>query len=646
MDSNVRRSLATKLSVGILLMAVPLFVITLGVLFLQSRYLIRKEAQERAATILNTTLLSVRSSMSAVETATDANTWIFLEQFHPDSLLAFTRRIVFMNSHVHGCSFSAEPDVFPQCGRYYSVYTVRKGDTIMSERETPWEYFDQSWYSTARNAGHSCWIDPFDDTADTTLHSDDVIACYSKPLFNSEGTLLGIISSDMSMRRLADAVPVDDLPYPNAYFVLLGSDGTYFIHPDSTRLFNRTIFTDINPNRQSDMIALGHEMTSGKNGYMHVSVNGELCHVCYAPVPGTKWSLAFICPDKDVLKSYNRLTTIILVIIAVGLIIILFLSRHIVASTIHPLKTLLGKLQKIASGNFDHPIQHTPRKDVIGLLQNSFATMQQSINFHISGIRHTTEEMRKRNEELVHVTQLAEEAVRQKTTFIQNVTHQIRTPLNIIMGFAQVLRDAVNVSASSPGSKSMLAADEISSIGETMKYNSNHLERMVLMLYDSSDIGAVEELLAQRTDNVPCNDIAREAIDYMQSHFFDKTVTFRSELSDDYCILTSRLYLMRTIRELLYNAAKYSDGKHISIIISKTAGKILYIIEDEGAGITGQSPDMLFKPFAKADDLSEGLGLGLPLAKRHAVSLGGDLRLDTSYRGGCRFIVEVPSGEK
>ena len=51
---------------------------------------------------------------------------------------------------------------------------------------------------------------------------------------------------------------------------------------------------------------------------------------------------------------------------------------------------------------------------------------------------------------------------------------------------------------------------------------------------------------------------------------------------------------------------------------------------------------MIFKPFGKVDDLSEGLGLGLPLAKRHALSLGGDLLYDADYHDGCRFILEVP----
>ena len=53
--------------------------------------------------------------------------------------------------------------------------------------------------------------------------------------------------------------------------------------------------------------------------------------------------------------------------------------------------------------------------------------------------------------------------------------------------------------------------------------------------------------------------------------------------------------------------------------------------------------EMIFMPFGKLNDLSEGLGLGLPLAKRHAQGLGGDLTLDTTYQEGCRFILELPN---
>jgi signal transduction histidine kinase len=93
---------------------------------------------------------------------------------------------------------------------------------------------------------------------------------------------------------------------------------------------------------------------------------------------------------------------------------------------------------------------------------------------------------------------------------------------------------------------------------------------------------------------------------------------------------------------LLYNAAKYSDGKHISLHISETDTTVRFTIQDVGPGLSDNAEELIYKPFVKIDDLSDGLGLGLPLCKRHALSLGGDLIYDASYRDGCRFIVEIP----
>ena len=233
-----------------------------------------------------------------------------------------------------------------------------------------------------------------------------------------------------------------------------------------------------------------------------------------------------------------------------------------------------------------------------------------------------------------------EEADKQKTAFIQNVSHQIRTPLNIILGFAQVLRNSL--ASRSDGTKDALPKEELVGITNMMKHNSIHLNRMVLMLFDSSDIGTFEESQASRTEHISCNEIARECIDFTLAMFPNLPIRFETVFPDDFRIYTNHLFLMRTIRELLYNSAKYSDGKHLALRISQTESTVQFIVEDVGPGLPKESLDFIFKPFSKTDDLTEGLGLGLPLSKRHAINLGGDLIFDSDYHDGCRFILEMP----
>ncbi len=613
-----------------MLLAIVVFIASLGVMFVQSRYLLRKEATERVTSLLDNTVLRVRSYMNTVETATNSNDWMAQEFLNPDSLLTFSHRLVLLNSHVNGCSITTEPDVFPGLGPF-SAYSIREGDSIITMKEAAYDYYNQIWYKKPKNQARPCWTDPYNDYNDKSLYSKDIIASYCKPLYLENGRFVGVISSDLSFRRLKEQV-AGELPYPNTYFALINREGQFIIHPDSTKEMNKTLFEDLDVETQPDLIALGHEMTTGKKGHMRVTLYDTSCLVCYQPVPDTNWCLALVVPDNDILQAYYRLAYVIVPLIIIGLIIILFISWRMVALSIEPLNQLLKQAQALASGNYEERIAHTKRQDAVGKLQNSFATMQESLDRHVNDIKRANEEVKRSNEELLKATKLAENADHQKTLFIQDVTHQIRTPLNIIMGFAQVLRD----------SEGEIPHDEVKKIVDMMAHNTRILSRMVLMLYDSSDTGASDELRMHKDEMVSCNDVVYKSISFTREHFPEINVTIESDVPDSYRIPTNELYLMRTLRELLYNAAKYSDGAVVLVKVQETPKTIRFIVEDHGPGMSESYYDQMFEPFTKVNELSEGLGLGLPLSKRHSQNLGGDLTLDTSYHDGCRFILELP----
>ena len=482
---RIRHSLSSKLGVSILLLSILVFVASLGVMFVQSRLMLRKKATERIVCVLDNTVQRVRTCMNRVETATNSNGWMALEYLNPDSLLTISRHVVSVNPHVNGCSITTEPDVFPELGPF-SVYSIKEGDSVVTVREAAYDYYNQVWYKLPKTQARPCWTDPFNDYNDNSLYTKNIIASYCKPLYSDDGRFLGVISTDLSFKHLKETI-ADKQPYPNTYFALVNSEGRYIIHPDSTKEFNKTIFEDLNAETQPDLVALGHEMTTGGKGNMRVTVNGTSC---------------LVIPDREILQTYYRLAYVIVSLIVIGLIIILLITWKIVDQSIKPLSQLLAQLQIIAQGYYDEHISHTERRDAVGRLQNSFATMQESLNRHVTDISHAAEEARLRNEELVKATKMAEEADRQKTIFIQNVTHQIRTPLNIIMGFAQVLRN----------SNGEIPHDEVKKIVDMMDHNAKTLSRMLLMLYDSSDAGASVELQIHTDEMVSCNEVANESI--------------------------------------------------------------------------------------------------------------------------------------
>ena len=628
---HIRQSLSWKLSLGILLMAIPIFALSLGILFSQSKNNVKKEAMKHASSVLNTTMQRIVRSMEIVQTATDINDWKITEHLDPDSILACSRFIVMLNGHIDGCSVSTEPNTFPKYGRYFSAYTVREEDTVTTVVEEEYEYFEKVWYKTPHLLGKPCWVVYYDESDSLALTLDGMLASYSKPLYNDKRQFIGVISTDLSLLRLSKTITAET-PYEDSYFMMTGDEGRYFMHPDTTQLFTKTIYSDADPQKNTDIFALGHEMTTGKQGCMSVWLNGEPCLVNYQPVPGTNWSLALVCPERSVLKRYYRLNYIIAPLIIIGLLLILLFSIFTVTHAILPLYKLAGKLQRIAKGHYDAQIATTQHQDVVGRMQNSFAKMQVSLSNHVNDIQKINDETARRNEELAQTSELAKEADRQKSLFIQNVSHQIRTPLNIIMGFAHVLKE----------SKSSLPEEEAKSITDMMYHNAQMLDRMAQMLFDSSARGTTQALYANKNEEVSCNEIANDSIMLTFEHFPKQSIYFGTDLPDDFCIYTNRAYLMRSITELLYNAIKYSDGLHVTLRVSEFGSMVRYIVEDTGPGIAEEECSHLFEMFTKANDLSDGLGLGLALTKRHIQNLGGDIYLDLNYHAGCRFVIELP----
>ena len=233
--------------------------------------------------------------------------------------------------------------------------------------------------------------------------------------------------------------------------------------------------------------------------------------------------------------------------------------------------------------------------------------------------------------------------IEKKTSFIQSVLHQIRTPLSIITGFTDMLRNSI--AAQRAGDREhVISTDYLNEIKASMKHNAIHLKRMVLMLFDSAEteVSSATGFLYNRSDEMPCNSLAQKCIDHTQSHFPGAKITFDTELPDTTYILTNHLFLFRTIRELLSNAVKFSDGKHIRLHVTETETTVRYIIEDEGPGLAEEALDLTLKPLVEMDDQLESSGLGLPMAYRHAKGLGGTLIHDSDYKNGCRFILEIP----
>jgi signal transduction histidine kinase len=636
MRKNIRQSLSTKLSIDILIVVILVFSLSLGFLYWQSRNIIRQEAIDEASHVLDNTALRVKGYMVEIETATRNILWLVNLHNEKDSLLKYTHRIVANHPNTNGCSITMEPDFYPDEKYGFSAYSVRQDehsteekDSVVTVREADYDYYDKVWYKTPRQKRTACWVDPFDDYNDGTLSSPEMIASYCIPLFNRNEKFIGVISTDLSLKRLTETITAEH-PYEHSYFVMLGADGHYFVHPDTTKLLKQTIFTNTDPREHTDIVALGYEMINGRTGHMDVKLDGKSNIVLYRPLEGTQWSVALVCPSNELLRGYNSLNYILIPIIVIGLLLLAFGCYRIVKHFIQPLGLLAAELRQIGHGDYEKPLPLSHRTDLIGQLQNSFCQMRRSISQHIRDAEHAKQETEQRTMELEQATQLARQASEQKTQFMQDMSHQIRTPLNIVHGFAQVLRHDIDT----------MTDDDKHQIAETMYVQTNALDYMVSKLLTASLIESKQAITM--SDTVNCNELAREAFENASS-LITHTAEMKldSHVSDELTINTNRHHLLIVLTELLVNALHFTKEGTITMCIEATDKDVKFIIEDTGTGIPADKADFIFEKFTKLDMFTEGLGLGLFLCRRVVMLMNGTLTLDPQYTDGSRFVVDI-----
>ena len=388
----LKRKLATRLSVWIVLLTALIFLAALGFLFAQSRKTVRQEAISRATQTLESTVLRVTDILDRVIVATDNTAWLIPRHLNaPDSMFVYSARILQNNPFLNGCSISFEPYYFPDRGRWFSAYSNNEGEEIrtIQEGNDEYEYFYMDWYQLCKLLGEPCWTEPYTDFNPKGIYSSEIIASYCKPILDNSDRYIGTISVDVSLNWLAETISAVK-PYPNSYSILCGAGGTYFVHPDSTKLFYQTIFTETLETPDPKRTALGHAMQNGEEGMRQLTVDGKDCYVFYKPLGETGWSVAIVCPESDIFSGYNRLRRSVLAIVLIGLLLMLLAIRRIIGRELTPLQQLAGQAKTIASGDFESHLPDDGRTDEIGQLSNSFTEMQHSLVQYIDQLKATT----------------------------------------------------------------------------------------------------------------------------------------------------------------------------------------------------------------------------------------------------------------
>lgn len=248
------------------------------------------------------------------------------------------------------------------------------------------------------------------------------------------------------------------------------------------------------------------------------------------------------------------------------------------------------------------------------------------------------------NQQLILANERAEESSRVKTKFIQQISHEVRTPLNILSGFSQVL--------ATPGIE--IGSNELQDISQKIMENSNRITTLVDKMLDLSLVNTKSDMNCH--DSVLPADVAKQAVEKSD---IQRTghLEFQLQLSpeaESISFVTNQKSAVRALSLLLDNAIKFTSPAafhshkmtprpgRVVLSVSLTEQQVVYVVEDSGVGIPTEEAENIFTEFVQLDEYADGTGIGLSIARSLVRNMHGDIDLDTTYNDGARFVMTLP----
>jgi signal transduction histidine kinase len=216
-----------------------------------------------------------------------------------------------------------------------------------------------------------------------------------------------------------------------------------------------------------------------------------------------------------------------------------------------------------------------------------------------------------------------------KTDFVSNVSHEIKTPITAIEGYAMLLQGSETLS------------EEDSEYVDKILTNTQRLSELVgnVLLLSKIDNQAIET----KAERFSLDEQIRQSILLLEPKWCEKNIELYVDL--EHVIYEGNRGLMIHVwNNLIGNAIKFTPtDSTVKIMLSKGENNLVFEVEDQGSGIADMAINHIFDKFYQADSShkQEGNGLGLSLAKRIIDIEGGQIKAE-NIEGGCRFTVILP----
>lgn len=244
------------------------------------------------------------------------------------------------------------------------------------------------------------------------------------------------------------------------------------------------------------------------------------------------------------------------------------------------------------------------------------------------------------NEKLEAELQAAEASSHAKSSFLATMSHEMRTPMNVILGNAQLLQKRTDL------------ADDARENVQKIKRSGEHLLQMINNILDMNSIETGE--MEVENDNFSMELLLERVNDVAEAMCEPKNLTYEHSISDSVkgCYHGDKSKIEQILLAILNNAAKYTSAPGTvsftaeSVVFEENPNSIRFTIADTGVGIDPEFLPKIFELFTQEDasftNAFGGSGIGLAATKQKVDLLGGKIEVESKKNVGTKFIVTIP----
>lgn len=343
--------------------------------------------------------------------------------------------------------------------------------------------------------------------------------------------------------------------------------------------------------------------------YRHSIKDKMICHVEKLTIKNKKYYLEITVSEEDVMKSILKAQRSIWLFLGACLLLLISSFIYIIQKIRVPFNTLQDSITKIANGNLDTEITIPD----IGILEELAISVK------------------KMTKRLKRQIQRLEQLEEYKSDFIQNITHEIKTPITAINSAVELIETRYD---------EMSEADK-----ECFNIISYQVKYINILVNDILNLAEIET--EKSNDN-------KDYKEFSLNNLINNIINYSSTPNIKVNLIADKVYFFngedelmhRAISNLINNAIKYSQSDKIDVILSDNKTTLKIEVKDYGIGIEKKYFERLFEKFFRIDKARSrktgGTGLGLAIVKNIIELHNGTIHIESELNKGTNFIIELP----